>query len=754
MSRFGLRLFNKPQQQIEAQPISVGKEIAVAGSSYWDDWNLRPYNPAEIYQQRGNYSLYDEMRQDDQIYSVLTLKKIMVLNSDWYIQCEDEDIGEFITMCFTEYLDGLFSRKLFEMLSALDYGFSVTEKIVDYVDTPWGKKLVFTALKTRAPHSFEFHTDDYGNIVKFLQHVNYGSDKILDQRKFILYSYQSEFGNPYGNSEINRGVYRAWVSKNAIIKFWNIYCERHGMPLHVGSMPRSAGESEKATFKKIIRNIQSKTGVTIPDDFKLELLGSDGSGADVYERAINKYDTMIARKLLVPDLIGLSGGNTRGGSYALGKEQFNMFYTTIKYIRQDIERMVNRELIKDLVAWNFGTAYEAKFVFNPIDEERKEKDMALWLDAVKSGKIPITPGHVNWFLEQVNAPQLTDEEINKIEEQKEEMRQQLAGADNKDEKEDDAKPEPAKDQDEEKDSEVEYSRQYAKEYYRSFTQYEKKTNFAKIERETDSIMEKYKPEMDGIFTLIINGLMDDVRRKKIIENKRLDQINKLKLRHITKLQNCMKNIMRDSYSSGVGSIEKRKYSIAQEIGLTDEDVIDWINENSIYISNVESQEVLKRVQGIIIDGIRSGDGVRDIVSMIEKSLAGWDTALSAGLDKTSRIETIVRNLITKSYNEARAIQFEKMPGEIVAYQYSAIMDGRTSPICMALDGKVFKPSELEYYNPPNHHNCRSLIVPIFVDEKFDGYNKENAPPATDKQDGAFLKLKEAPKPKEKNVIQL
>jgi SPP1 gp7 family putative phage head morphogenesis protein len=724
----------------------LGTEISHAGSSYYVDWTLRPYNPAELYQKRGNYDLYDEIREDDQVKAVLSLKKIMVLNSEWEIDSENEEISGFLTACLSEYYDGLFNKSLYEILSAIDYGWSLTEKIFDYAETDYGNKIILKRLKTRPPHTFDLYTDNFGNIEKIIQHIDAGDLVFTDMNKFIVYSYHREFEDPYGNSDINKGVYRAWWSKDAIIKFWNIYCERFGMPTHVGKMPRSAGESEKELFKKIIKNIQAKSGITIPEDFSLELLGVSTSSSSEYEKAINRYDTMIARAALVPDLIGLSGAQTSGGSYALGKEQFNIFYSTIFYLRNDIERLINKEIIQPLIYMNYGVKEKAYFKFNTIDEERKKQDLLMWLDAVKSGKIPITSKQINWFLGQVNAPELDEVELQKIEEEKQAFKDKLIGQDqgNKEQNQQDKGQIDNKDRGNEQDQNT---GQDKKEYTldREKTKYEKKCNFVKMENDFNALSEKYLPVIGDQYKLIINALVDEIRRRKIIENKRIDLVNKLELKYMKNAEKIWRDLLKDAYGNGTESAEKprKEYNIQSVVGLDDEDIATWLSENAAYVNNIEGTTILNKVKTVLMDGIRSGMGVQQMIKQLSDMLEPWEI-LQLTTDKNgntlqteSRLEGIIRTNINKAYNEARSVQYENMSEEIRAYQYSAIMDGRTSPICSALDGKVFKPEELAYYNPPNHINCRSVVLPVFIDEEFDGFSQM---PGTEQVSGSFLEL--------------
>jgi uncharacterized protein with gpF-like domain len=53
-------------------------------------------------------------------------------------------------------------------------------------------------------------------------------------------------------------------------------------------------------------------------------------------------------------------------------------------------------------------------------------------------------------------------------------------------------------------------------------------------------------------------------------------------------------------------------------------------------------------------------------------------------------------------------------GEVVAYRYSAILDGSTTRYCRSLDGTVMSPLDPNFsrISPPSHYNCRSRWVAV------------------------------------------
>jgi SPP1 gp7 family putative phage head morphogenesis protein len=688
------------------------KSVTLADSALYTHYNIPYYNPNKLFEKRGGYGLFDEMREDDQVSAVLSLFKYIILGAEWDIETDHEKAKEFIINNFNS-LNEIFSKKLFDMLTCMDYGFSLTEKIFRLEDG----KYWLDNLKTRMPHNFEFVIDEKGNILEIQQSVT-GETLHIKPDKFIHFAYQGEFDNPYGKSALNQGVYRAYWSKNAIIKFWNIYLERHGMPFMFGTYTKGSGTGTINDFSKALENLQAKTVMTAPEGFKVDLLEAT-KGTDNYERAIDKHNMSIARALLVPDLLGLSGGETGGGSYSLGQEQFNMFYIVVDFVRKQIERMVTQKIVQPLTFLNFGKDIKADFVFRVVDQQKLEKMINLWLQAVNGGKVPITDKHINWFLQSIEAPEIEQSELDEINAKKEEDRAAIQGQpENEDDKEKDQLPEEEKKKEEKKK-------------LTQYSQYSKKVDFKQIENEMNAIENKYKDKLADLFKLSINGLVDEIKRKQIIEKKKFSALKDLTLKHQTRIEQTLRQMTTEAFISGKGSVT-RTYIINDPLVLNDNQVAEWINAYAYDTSAAETQRILSTVKPIVTEGIRSGAGVKDIVKMIDDALKGYDTTYGK-----HQIETIVRTVTSSGYNEGRLQQFGSIKDQIQAYEFSAVLDGRTSPLCESLNGKILKPNEVNLYNAPLHFNCRSLLIPIFIDEEFDGnFNI----PAVKRTKGNFVEL--------------
>ena len=286
-------------------------ELAVNDSMYYSKYNIRPYNPDDLISRKG-MQIIDRMRTDDMIKASLTLKKFATLAPNFKIipasnSDQDKDVAEFITYVM-ENMQGSMNDALFQILSALDYGFSITELNYQvYEEGKYKDKVGIKNLKTKKPHHYSFHVDAFANIRKrgLILTVD-GLEKKLPIDKFIIFSYQKEFGNHYGTSDL-RPAYRGFWSKDAIIKFWNIYLERFANPTVIGKY-RSNDPNSKTSLRNILDGLTAKTSITHRmDEFDIDFLEPSRSSTDDFKTAINYYDKSIARSILIPDRLVAEG---------------------------------------------------------------------------------------------------------------------------------------------------------------------------------------------------------------------------------------------------------------------------------------------------------------------------------------------------------------------------------------------------------------------------------------------------------------
>ncbi len=155
--------------------------------------------------------------------------------------------------------------------------------------------------------------------------------------------------------------------------------------------------------------------------------------------------------------------------------------------------------------------------------------------------------------------------------------------------------------------------------------------------------------------------------------------------------------------------------------------VTWLRSYAFYITGLIADHVINEAKGIILNGIKTGEASSVIAGKLLETFIpfiGDDTVLKdARVLTPHRLETIVRTNTTAAYNHGRLTYFvdkDVLPF-LKGVRYSAILDERTTPVCNHLHGKVFKPGspDLEALLPPNHFNCRSVVVPIVAGERID-----------------------------------
>lgn len=340
------------------ETIPLAPENVMAEMSYFilpSQIRIYPYNPDDLVMKKGLY-IYDRMKDDEAIKLALLLKKTVMLAKTFEIQPASQDpvdikIADFIKYVLFEQADVPFTSTLEQMLTAFDYGYSVSEKLFAYIEEgPFAGLMGIRAIKTRPPHGFDFQMDAWGNLafVRQFQGTGYSQDLPVD--KFVIHTYGQQFGSPYGISDC-RAVYRPWWAKDVVLKFLAIHLERYGTPLVIAKYKGILNSTEKKDLQTLVKNILTGTGFVVPGD-KAEIDKLEFGEAIGYIEALDRYDKMITRGMLLPDQLGFT--NTRSGSYSLGQEQFDLFYMMLQKFLDDLIFDIEKQVIKPLVKYNFG----------------------------------------------------------------------------------------------------------------------------------------------------------------------------------------------------------------------------------------------------------------------------------------------------------------------------------------------------------------------------------------------------------------
>lgn len=364
---------------------------------------ILPYNPSILVSRKG-LSIFDDMKRDEQVKACLAFKKAAILSPGWEVvspgdEKADWEVTEFVRDNFMRLDRGL-PKSLKKILTAQEYGYSVTEKIYAS-DAEWAPgKLVLSRLSSVKPHYFDFNVSPWGELLNLIQRNVPGGMGIgnpLPPDKFVVYSHDQEFENFYGRSDLE-AAYRAWWVKDNVYKWFAVYLERYGMsPLFALYNPNVYQPGQLDELKKVIKGIQNATLGIIPrsgaDDLELWSQEISGQSRGVFMAALGRFDADIGKALLVPSLIGAGGDQTSQGegskgSYARSKTHFELFLTVVDEERKALAAdAINSQLIPQLCDLNWaGLKAYPEFKFLPLDSDTKYELYKLWSELV-AGKV-------------------------------------------------------------------------------------------------------------------------------------------------------------------------------------------------------------------------------------------------------------------------------------------------------------------------------------------------------------------------------
>lgn len=282
-----------------------------------------------------------------------------------------------------------------------------------------------------------------------------------------------------------------------------------------------------------------------------------------------------------------------------------------------------------------------------------------------------------------------------------------------------------------------------------------RVDFSIIENRTDALTRRTVNELalrlaKGV-QYAVGDPTDFMQEPTRIQDAKLsgDDIGKLKQLSI----NALTEAWNMGSSGGRNEIAKAKKEPQQSLTLNKQQFATLRNKAADYF---ESNGF--RMAGNMSDGARSiiqqelQLGVKTGRSPTETKAQIWDRLVSRGFTNTSAVklaeddakvealldtlwvdtteqaasylDTLVKTNTFEALNEARYAEFtDPALGNFVeGLEYSAVLDDSTTEICRELNGlKLATDNEAwDTLRPPNHYNCRSLLIPITVIDEWDG----------------------------------
>jgi SPP1 gp7 family putative phage head morphogenesis protein len=142
---------------------------------------------------------------------------------------------------------------------------------------------------------------------------------------------------------------------------------------------------------------------------------------------------------------------------------------------------------------------------------------------------------------------------------------------------------------------------------------------------------------------------------------------------------------------------------------TDKDVRGLYRAQALQMESKISNEIAITAQSEALYNVARGANIAFTMELIEKAV-------------DNKLQKIIIASGTQAmggaFNTGRLTVFERYKERIYGFQYTAVIDRRTTNLCLSLNGRVIGPNDPDFFrlSPPNHTNCRSFWVEILKDE--------------------------------------
>lgn len=683
----------------------IASDPSIAATSLRN--SIQQYNPDSLINRKG-YQIIDKMRLDEAVKSAITLKKQAVIAPGWIIEpasddAKDIEIAEFIEYCL-EKMQGSVSNMLMQLLLALDYGFSINEEIWKiFEEGPHKGKVGLKAIKSKKPHYYDFKIDPFGNLDKNGIVVNgfYNGSQELPTNKFIIYTYQKEFSNWYGQSDL-RPAYRSWWSKDALIKFWNIYLEKFGQPTAWGKH-RQGDSTGRSDLQNILNQLQTSTNiVSTIGDFEIELLEGKRSSTGDYKEALHYHDRGIARSILIPDRLSEAG---EIGAFSQALVHFDVFLWVVKCLRIDLEEIcMGEQLIRRLVAFNYSDVEELpKFKFKSLTDEQTIELAKTFADVVQKGAILPTFEDENKIREILGFPEKTEEEPEEVQ--------------------------PVNEPEEEEIEDTEDKSMAVKFAARDKTRFEKSINFQAIERDLDRLESNIIKDIQDILIKQKSSVIKFVTNKMTKNALSTKDVLDLNLGYKSDFKQRINLMFNQLYDLGSTDTKRELPKNFATTGKQGQEVkpskaLAFLKNKTDFVVKGINDPLTGDIQRILVNAIDIGQSIPNTIKAIEDAykpyLEDGSTIKNSKQLQPFRLEAIIRTNMSQAYNQGRRAIGEDpdVKDFVLGYQFSEIIDSRTAEVSVLADQKTIRIDDprLPELSYPLHWNDRGVFVFITSDD--------------------------------------
>ena len=301
---------------------------------------------------------YRELEEKDtDVANALDTLKVSVLERPHSVTPADDTPLAAEVAAFVEgQLHGVpnFHGALDNLLDAPGYGFSLAELIFD---TSAGQASLLD-IKDCPQELFLFGDRFQPQIgqLQFLEQPQASSGKLVDENKFLIFSYRPRSRNRMGRPLLRSIFWSSWFKRN-MQRLWVQYAEK-GPGTAVVRYEDGNSQTQRQQAADLAQALIDQVAVAVPHGFEYDkelLTIARALQPDVFEHFYEAMQLDIVRRILGETLTSFGAEKGRG-SQALGDVHSDMLEKKSIGLCRAVASVVNRQLVRPLVLWNYGPA--------------------------------------------------------------------------------------------------------------------------------------------------------------------------------------------------------------------------------------------------------------------------------------------------------------------------------------------------------------------------------------------------------------
>lgn len=333
----------------------LSKEIGKSGTNIasgvitGEDYNYRLSGKNAI-------SAYEQMRRNDAtVRAAMRAVKQPILSAKFAVDAasdkkSDVQIAEFVEHNLKQEVD--WGKTLGEVLTYLEFGHSVFEKVFEPADVDGKRRIVLRKLAYRKQTTIEkWETEDGGTGI--MQRLADGHAYSIPIERLVRFTNEQE-GDNYEGISLLRTSYKNWKIKDSLYKIDAVGHEKHALGVLEITYPKGTSAPDIAKAHRAARNMRAneQSYVSHSEGIKFEFMDMKANTLRDIKPSIDHHDRQIMKNVLAQFLeLGGTGGGS--GSRAVSEDHSRLFELAVQAVADHVVTVIQTYVIKQLVDLNF-----------------------------------------------------------------------------------------------------------------------------------------------------------------------------------------------------------------------------------------------------------------------------------------------------------------------------------------------------------------------------------------------------------------